>query len=178
MTKQVVFISSVQKELQPERRALADFVKGDPLLLRYFSAFLFEDLPATSRRADDLYLDQINRCAIYLGVFGNEYGPEDSEGFSATEREFRRATQRQKFRLIFVKGSDDSKRHPKMMKLVRDASGQLVRRRFSGIPDLLAQFYASMVQHVEELGLLRTVPFDTAVCARASVRDLSPEKLI
>jgi predicted HTH transcriptional regulator len=174
---ELIFISSVQKELQPERRALADFIQGDPLLRRYFAAFLFEDLPATDRRADGVYLAQVDRSAIYLGILGNEYVPEDAEGLSATEREFQRATQQQKFRLVFVKGNDDSKRHPKMMKLIRDASSQLVRRRFDGVPDLLAQFYASMVQHLEERGLLRTVPFDTAVCARASVRDLSPQKL-
>jgi ATP-dependent DNA helicase RecG len=177
MSKQVIFISSVQKELQPERRALADFIQGDPLLRRYFTAFLFEDLPATDRRADDVYLNQVGRCAIYLGIFGNEYGPEGAQGLSATEQEFQQATKRRKFRLIFVKSGDEPARHPKMMKLIRDASSQLVRRRFNGIPDLLAQFYASMVQHLEEQGLLRTVPFDAAVCARAALRDLSPTKL-
>jgi predicted HTH transcriptional regulator len=177
MSKRVIFISSVQKELQPERRALADFIQGDPLLRRYFTAFLFEDLPATDRQANDVYLDQVDRCAVYLGIFGNDYGPEDAQGLSATEHEFQRATKRRKPRLIFVKGSDDPARQPKMMKLIRNASGQLVRRRFSGVPDLLAQFYASMVQHLEEQGLLRTVPFDAAVCAGATLQDLSAKKL-
>ena len=43
--KSIIFISSVQKEFQAERRAIADFVRGDPLMLRYFDLFLFEDLP-------------------------------------------------------------------------------------------------------------------------------------
>ncbi len=40
-----LFISSVQKELQEERRALKAFVEGDPLLRRYIVAFfmLFSD---------------------------------------------------------------------------------------------------------------------------------------
>jgi len=42
-----LFISSVQKELQQERRAVKDFVQGDALLKRFFDAFLFEDLPAS-----------------------------------------------------------------------------------------------------------------------------------
>jgi ATP-dependent DNA helicase RecG len=46
-----LFISGVQKELQEERRAVKAFVEGDPLLRRYFTAFLFEDLPAGDRRA-------------------------------------------------------------------------------------------------------------------------------
>ncbi|OGH59060.1 MAG: hypothetical protein A3G34_01890 [Candidatus Lindowbacteria bacterium RIFCSPLOWO2_12_FULL_62_27] len=46
-----LFISSVQKEFAAERRALRDFVDGDALLRRFFSVFLFEDLPASDRHA-------------------------------------------------------------------------------------------------------------------------------
>ena len=70
-----IFISSVQKELAAERRALADFINGDPLLQRYFDLFLFEDLPATDRRADDVYLDEdtpIARTLAHLNLL--EYG--------------------------------------------------------------------------------------------------------
>jgi hypothetical protein len=48
-----LFISGVQKALQEERRAVRAFVEGDPLLRRYFTAFLFEDLSARDRRAAD-----------------------------------------------------------------------------------------------------------------------------
>ena len=41
-----IFISSVQKELADERRALKEYIHGDPLLSRFFKVFLFEDLPA------------------------------------------------------------------------------------------------------------------------------------
>jgi ATP-dependent DNA helicase RecG len=51
----------VQKELEAERRALKDFVESDPLPRRYFTAFLFEDLPASNRRADEVYLDEVDR---------------------------------------------------------------------------------------------------------------------
>jgi len=174
--KSTIFISSVQKELQAERRAVADFVRGDPLLRRYFDVFLFEDLPATGQRADDVYLGEVNQCGVYVGLFGNEYGPE-SDGLSPTEREFDRATEKSKYRLIFVKGADDKARHPKMLKLIHKASGQLIRRRFTGIPDLTTQLYASLVQHLEHEGLLRTVPFDKAVSRGASLADISEEKL-
>ncbi|HRT93992.1 MAG TPA: ATP-binding protein [Planctomycetota bacterium] len=172
-----LFISSVQKELQAERRAIAAFVRGDALLRRYFDVFLFEDLPAADRRADEVYLDEVDRCGVYVGLFADEYGPEDADGLSATEREFNRATHQGKPRLIFVKGSDDKERHPKMLKLIRRASRQLIRRRFADIPDLTAQLYASLVQHLEEDGLLRTVPFDAAAARGASLEDISEEKL-
>lgn len=44
-----IFISSVQKELADERRAVKSFVESDALLRRFFMVFLFEDLPASDR---------------------------------------------------------------------------------------------------------------------------------
>lgn len=38
-----IFISSVQKEFATERKALAAYLAGDPLLRRFFECFLFED---------------------------------------------------------------------------------------------------------------------------------------
>jgi hypothetical protein len=172
-----IFVSSVQKELAEERRAVKAFVEGDALLRRFFTVFLFEDLPAADARADAVYSDEVDRPALYVGLFGNAYGFEDAEGVSPTEREFDRATQQGKPRLIFVKGVDDRVRHPKMAALVRRAGEQLIRRRFSGIPELTAALYASLVEHLERTGRLRTKPFDAAACPDATLTDLSAEKL-
>jgi hypothetical protein len=87
-----IFISSVQKEFAAERKALKQYIQGHALLRRFFEVFLFEDLPDSEGRADNVYLDQVDRCSIYLGLFGNEYGFEDAGGVSPTEREFDRAT--------------------------------------------------------------------------------------
>ena len=48
--KQIIFVSSVQKEFAAERRAIRDFVEGDALLRRFFTVFLFEDLPVIAVR--------------------------------------------------------------------------------------------------------------------------------
>jgi hypothetical protein len=37
-------------------------------------------------------LAEVEQCDIYLGLFGNEYGYEDADGLSPTEREFDVAT--------------------------------------------------------------------------------------
>jgi ATP-dependent DNA helicase RecG len=81
-----VFISSVQKEFAGERKALRDFLQGDPLLRRFFDVFLFENVPAVDRRADEVYLHEVERCDIYVGLFGNEYGVEDNKGYSPTRK--------------------------------------------------------------------------------------------
>ena len=172
-----IFISSVQKELAEERRAIRDYLRGDPLLRRFFDVFLFEDLPASDRRADDVYLDEVGRCAIYIGLFGQDYGNENSAGISPTEREFDQATKLGKTRFIFVKGANDAGRHPKMRALIGKAGTQLIRRRFTGIADLTGALYASLVEHLERTGRLRTKPFDAAFCPEATLADISEDKL-
>ena len=76
-SKKRIFVSSVQKELADERWALKEYVHGEPLLRRFFEVFLFEDLPASDRRADAVYLHEVERSAIYVGLFGNDYGYEN-----------------------------------------------------------------------------------------------------
>jgi hypothetical protein len=177
MPTSTIFLSSVQRELADERRAVKSFVEGDALLRRYFSVFLFEDLPAGDRRADAVYLDEVDRCGVYVGVFGRDYGFEDASGISPTEREFDRATDKGKPRLIFVKGTDDKSRHPKMAALVRKAGAQLIRRRFSETPELTGSLYASLVEHLERTGVLRSRPFDASACVDATLADVSEEKV-
>ena len=84
MTPLRIFISSVQTEFAQEREALRDYLRGDPLMRRFFEVFLFEDVPASDRRPDEVYLDEVERCDIYVGLFGREYGTGDEEGLSPT----------------------------------------------------------------------------------------------
>lgn len=175
--KQRIFISSVQREFAAERRALKDYIRGDPLLGQFFNVFLFEDLPAMDRRADEVYLAEVERCTVYLGLFGDDYGFEDAAGISPTEHEFDRATGLGKARYVYLKGSDDAQRHPKMRALINKAAGQLIRRRFASVADLNAAVYASLVKFLGQTGLLRTAPFDAAAPRGATLDDLDPAKL-
>jgi predicted HTH transcriptional regulator len=172
-----IVISSVQKEFAAERAALRDYLRGDPLLSRYFEPFLFEDLPAADRRVDEVYLGEVERCAVYVGLLGCDYGHEDASGLSPTEHEFNRATALGKPRFIYVKGPDDPPRHPKMLALIRRAGDQLIRRRFGASADLHAAVYASLVGFLEQTGRLRTSPFDAAGCVGATTADLDARQL-
>ena len=53
MTPIRIFISSVQREFAREREQLRVYLRGDPLMRRFFEVFLFEDdlgfRPATRR---------------------------------------------------------------------------------------------------------------------------------
>lgn len=172
-----IFISSVQKEFAAERSALRDFLRGDALLRRFFEVFLFEEVPTKDRRADALYLDEVDHSAIYIGLFGNEYGSPALEGLSPTHREFLRAAELNKHRLIFVKGADDVARDPKMRALIEESATQLVRRRFSSLAELIAGVYASLVDYLADRELLRFGPFDAAICEDAGIEDISASKV-
>lgn len=172
-----IFISSVQKEFAQEREALRDYLRGDPLMRRFFDVFLFEDVPASDRRPDSLYLDEVEQSDIYVGLFGNDYGFEDADGISPTEREFDQATDSGIHRLIFVKGTDDNARHPKMQALIRKAQAGLIRKRFTTSEELVTALYAALVEYLDSKDLIRSGPFDAAPCSKASLDDLDAEQM-
>ena len=175
--RSVIFVSSVQKELQAERRALKEYVEQDPLLSRFFEVFLFEDTPASARSAAQVYLDEVARCDLYLGLFGRDYGFEDGQGVSPTEREFDHATALGKDRLVFIWGAY-SDRHPKMQALIARASDQVTRRRAATIPDLTAALQSSLVERLTRQGIIQSGPFEDGPCATANgtatIADLAP----
>jgi predicted HTH transcriptional regulator len=176
-----IFVSSVQKELAAERRALKDYITRDPMLGRFFpDVFLFEDLPARDQQPDERYIGEIDRRDIYLGIFGLTYGRKDQDGLSPTAREFHHATHNapnRPERIILVKGLDDSGREPEMVKLILTAGAQLTRRRFIDSSGLLREVYNSLVDFLEEHHLLRTPPFDSAPCPGATLKNISAEKV-
>lgn len=97
--KSRIFISSVQREFAKERKALASYIRQDAILGKFFEVFLFEKIPAQERKADGVYLSEVDECDIYLGIFGRAYGNVDSSGVSATEREYLRAAKKHKPRI-------------------------------------------------------------------------------
>jgi ATP-dependent DNA helicase RecG len=173
-----IFISSVQGEFKQIRHDLKAFLMGDAFLHRFISdVFLFEELPAKDRSADQVYLEEVKRCDIYLGIFGYEYGSEDQDGSSPTEREYNYATKHRKTRLIYVWGLDEKKRAPKMRKLVSRASAEVIRRRIDNVNALNSAVYDSIVDHLECMGALRVPPFDTTACDKVNFNDLSRKRI-
>lgn len=173
-----IFISSVQKEFQQVRKDLKAFLLGDAVLHRFISeVFLFEELPAKDRRADEVYLEQVKHCDIYLGIFGYEYGQEDQGGISPTEREYDYAGKLGRMRLIYVWGADEKQRADKMKTLVRKAGNELIRRRVENVSALTAEVYASLIDYLDGKGALRVPPFDTSPCENATLRHLSRKRV-
>ncbi|MDP2365463.1 MAG: DUF4062 domain-containing protein, partial [Ignavibacteria bacterium] len=111
MKKLRVFISSVQTEFASERKLLWEYLTTDALFGQFFETFIFENLPASDQKAEKVYLNEVGKCDIYLGILGKEYGYEDKDGVSPTEREFDEAVRLSKTKLLFLTNHKKEDRH-------------------------------------------------------------------
>ena len=171
-----IFISSVQRELSAERKAMVDLVSGNPQLARFFSTFAFEfDVPAADKRTDEVYLAELAVSDLYVGIIGNEYGGVIPDGVSATESEYDEATRLGIPRFLFVKGSSDKGRDPRERNFLHKVSPGLIRVRFESTAELLAYATNPIIAHalfyvkyIEELGSGTVDMFD--LCKATGLR--------
>ncbi len=171
-----IFISSVQREFAKERKALAEYIRKDAILGRFFDVFLFEEVPAQERTADDVYLGEVDVCDIYLGIFGRTYGNMDATGLSATEREYNRAFKRHKSRICFVMKSDKPAEAQQAAFIAR-VNQDVVRKGFQSYDDLRTGVYAALAKYLSDKGLISVLPFDASYSADIALKDLSVAKM-
>ena len=177
MNKIRVFISSVQSEFAEHRRILCDYIISDALLGKFFEPFIFENVPAVNYSATSVYSNEVEHCDIYLGIFGKQYGFEDAEGVSPTEREFDLAGLYSKTRLVFLSNDDDRDRDLKERILIEKAQHLVVRKQFASTLELKTAVYVSLIRYLEEKEYIRTTPFDATLHPRATLEDLDNQKI-
>ena len=174
-----IFISSVQKEFANERKLLKRYISKNPAYRRLFDTFVFEeDVVAADRRTDELYINELSKCDIYIGLIGNEYGYEDKQGISPTEREYDEATRLGLTRLVFVLNKDDDKRHFKEAAFLRKISADLIRAKCHDTSSLLLEIYSSLEGLLVESGAYRMGPFDASICDGATLDDIDANKVL
>jgi len=105
VSKLRVFVSSVQKELEHERAAVAQLISIDPFLLKHCEAVLYDREPPTGRPNQKAYLDCLRSCDIYLLLMDVEYGRPAGD-LSATHEEYRLAQKAELPTLVFIRGLD------------------------------------------------------------------------
>ncbi|MBR4217694.1 MAG: DUF4062 domain-containing protein [Bacteroidales bacterium] len=171
-----IFISSVQREFAKERRMLCDYIRTDALLGRFFIPFIFEDMPAKDISAQKAYLTQAAECHIYLGIFGTQYGYEDADGISPTEREYDTATAHFAHRLTYTLRTD-APRHPKEQAFISKVEQDVVRRDFATYEELRTAVYTSLIDYLAQKEVIRRVPFDAAAHTVATYNDIDPERV-
>ena len=170
-----IFISSVQREFARERRQLAEYIRKDVVFSKFFDVFLFEEIPADDVSPKAVYLKEVAKSDIYLGLIGREYGFEDAVGVSPTEREYDCAGEHNKPRFVFVKKLDV--RTPKEQCFLEKVESERVRKTFPNLKSLKEAVAATLVRFLEEHRKIQTGPFDSSVCEGASLKDLSTVKM-
>ena len=146
-----IFVSSVQRELAAERKAIVKAIASNPQLARFFSTFAFEfDVPAADKRTDEIYLSELAVSDLYIGVIGNEYGGVTAEGVSATECEYDEATRLGIPRFVFVKGQTDDRRDPRECAFLKKVSPGLIRVRFNRVSELISSLTESLDRFLAE----------------------------
>lgn len=182
MKKFKIFVSSVQKELQEERRTVKDYIKEDALLSEYFDVFLFEDSPAKSKSAEKSYLDEVGKSDIYVGLLGNQYGQENDAGISPIESEFLEAKKKHKNILVYIKGNskDDKLRDRKIQNLIKSVHHSTYGfsyKRFIDNNELTDHIYESLIDFLKEKGIVGRGAFDERICEDATFKDIDQEKV-
>ncbi|MFV1968506.1 MAG: DUF4062 domain-containing protein [Pirellulaceae bacterium] len=153
MKRDLIFVSGPQKELAKFRKGLCYSILTDPYFKEYFDVFLFENLPANRRNAEGVYLDQVAKCTIYLGIFGRTYGTPGHDGIAPTEKEFDFATSLLKDRIVLVKRlPKNAKRDPQMGSLIKKARKEIITSSFRTSVELQREVMRSLLLWQKEGG--------------------------
>ena len=148
------------------------------MLGKFFDPFIFEQLPASSSKANQIYLNEVAKCDIYLGLFGKQYGYKNKKKISPTELEYNEACKYNKTRLIFLSNHPLNKRNPKQQKFVKKIEQEVVRKKFSSDIELKTGVYTALIRYLEQKNLIYSVSFDASNCIFATMDDIDTEKII
>jgi ATP-dependent DNA helicase RecG len=152
MSKLRVFVSSVQKEMESERVAIASLITTDPYLLQHCEPVLFEKEPAPARKLSQPYLKCLESCQIYLLLIHKKYGKPDGS-LSATHHEYRRAQKLGLPSLIFIKGENpvDDDRAPETKAFFAEIrNDKHTYKRFLDRLDLRAEVRRALLQLLKD----------------------------
>ncbi|KAF0215232.1 MAG: transcriptional [Geobacteraceae bacterium] len=156
-TKKRIFISSVQKELELERAAVAGLISTDPFLHQHCTAVLFEKEPPPPHPASRPYLESLRGCAVYVLLIANEYGHPDGD-ISATHHEYRLAQELQLPTIVFIKGATDAGRSEETHELIKEIKrAGHTYKRFHDREDLKPEMLRALMRTLaDEFGLQAT----------------------
>jgi tetratricopeptide (TPR) repeat protein len=165
-----VFISSKMQELSLERKVLQELL---PTLVRdtfKLRAWVFEgDAPASNKSIRDVYLEALQRSALYIGLFWNEFG-------EWTIDEFERATEWGIERHLYVKNTDPERRDPRLQNFLdkqSDVRFGITPRWYTSLEDLKEQ----VTRSIEKWLLDRQIAYHSATTASlAHIPDDVPEQ--
>jgi predicted HTH transcriptional regulator len=156
-----IFISSVQKELELERAAVAGLISTDPFLLQHCVPVLYEKEPPPSCPSRKPYLAALQACQAYVLMIANEYGSVEGE-ISATHEEYRLAQELKLPTVVFLKGGDTSRTAEARALFDETKRDGFTYKRFHDREDLRPLMLAALRRMMAEAFKLQATPDEIA----------------
>lgn len=149
MIRLKVFVSSVQKELRAERRAIGSLLATDEFLRSCTAPRVFEEYPAPLMPNPKSYLELLRSCHICLLMVWREYGRILDDGLSATHQEYRLARELKMPTLVCVKGVRDEPREDRTREFLAEIEAHHhTYSRFLGTEELLQKVRDRLKEHI------------------------------
>lgn len=149
MIKLRIFVSSNQKELTAERRAVKTLVASDPFLDEHCVPILYEDEPSMLKPAPLGYLHDLSKCQFYLVIIGSEYGKR-VKGLSATHHEYHFAQEKDIPILVCIRGENQVERDPAVHDFIEEIREDGHKyNRFTGLRELQRIVLASLTGYIK-----------------------------
>lgn len=132
---QRIFVSStMDSEMGPARQAVREWVRSHGA-----SPIMWEELTPRDERAEDAYLEGVQRSTLYLLLAGKRYGIADRSGYSPTHKEGNRAKELGLTRLVFASALAPEDRDGKLNDWLASLKNELSLARYYSVENLLLQ---------------------------------------
>ena len=167
------FVSSVMDdEMAPAREAARVTIRrlgGEPVM--------WEEMTPRDQRAQDAYLDGVDRSLVFVLLLGKRYGVSDSSGYSPTHQEANRAAERGILRLLWEPaGLSPAERDGRLNDWLRSLYNEVSGGKYTGPEDLDVQLERRLheIASAQERLWMKLGPlvFPGTVRRRSSGRDL------
>jgi len=170
-----IFVSGNQREFEVERRFIKELIEEDPFYNNIFDVFIFEDTSATGESPENVYLNEVKKSDVFVGLFGDNYGEVKRDGMSATKIEYQEFTKgpNSKNTFILVKKTEN----------IDDNSREFISSldntysRFENLDELKRELKNSLFKFATRKNIITSKSFDDRVEMLSSYRDVDEEKV-
>lgn len=171
--KLLIFVSSVQKELEDERVIVQNLLNTDSFLSAHCAPVLYECEPASPDKALEGCLKSLDDCQVYVLIVAVQYGARIGE-LSITHAEYRRAKEKKLPVLAFIKGDRNVKREKGTDALLRELDDDGPKyKRFGNIIELQKEVRGALVKLLkDQFGIFPSS--DENEIARQTIEATSP----
>ena len=171
--KYKIFVSSVRREFEHERKFIKQEIENDYILNKFFDVFLYEELSALGASPKEVYTEEAINSDIYIGLIGSDYGSILESGISPTELEYDLYNKTHNDALIYIK--DVEFREDKTEAFIEKVSNHSYTR-FNNRYDLMNEIKISLGDFIAK-NLRNYKAFDSEILLNSSCDDVDLEAL-